>query len=62
MLNDVMGSAGYGAISAVVTVVAFTAFIAIIVRTWTRPRQQIEAESRLWMDDESPADPRNSHG
>ena len=33
------------------TVVSFVAFVGILVWTFTRPREQIEADSRLWMDD-----------
>jgi hypothetical protein len=44
-----MGMDLYGLIA---LVLFFGSFVSIIIWTLTRPRQEIEAQSRLWEDDE----------
>lgn len=39
----------YGSIA---LVLCFGAFVGIMIWTFTRPRQEIEAQSRLWEDEE----------
>jgi hypothetical protein len=36
----------------VATVLAFATFVAVVIWACGRPKEQIEADSRLWMDDE----------
>jgi hypothetical protein len=42
---------GLGVYDAIGLVLSFSAFVAIVVWTCTRPRKEIEAQSRLWEDD-----------
>jgi hypothetical protein len=47
-----MSSLGMNWYALVALVLFFCSFVSIVVWTFTRPRQEIEAQSRLWEDDE----------
>ncbi len=50
--KTLLGGLELGTYGSIALVLFFLAFLAIIVRTYTRPRQEIEAQSRLWEDEE----------
>lgn len=50
--KTLLGGLKLGTWGSIALVLFFLAFVAIVIRTFTRPRQEIEAESRLWEDEE----------
>ena len=50
-LKGILTSMGLNGLGIATTIVAFVAFVGILIWTSTRPREQIEADARLWMDD-----------
>jgi hypothetical protein len=52
-LHGILTALGMNALGVVGLVLAFGAFLGILVWTFTRPADQIEAASRLWMDEEN---------
>jgi cbb3-type cytochrome oxidase subunit 3 len=51
-LKGLMSALGMDLYGLIALVLFFGAFVSIIVWTLTRPRKEIEAQSRLWEDDE----------
>jgi cbb3-type cytochrome oxidase subunit 3 len=51
-LKGLLSSAGMNVFAIVALVLFFIAFLAILIWTLTRSQQEIEAQSRLWEDDE----------
>ena len=51
-LEGVLTSAGWNSFGVVAMMLAMAAFMAVTVHTLLRPRDEIEAEARLWKDDE----------
>ena len=41
----------YEVLTTLSTIIGLTAFVAVIIRACRRPRQQVEADARLWMND-----------
>lgn len=52
-LNGILTALGLNTLGLVAMVVSFVAFLAVLVWVFTRPADQIEADSRLWMDEEN---------
>ncbi len=52
LVKGILSEAGTSPFTTVSLVLFFTMFAAITVWTYTRPRAVIEAQSRLWEDDE----------
>lgn len=52
-LNGILTAIGLNTLGQVATVVSFVVFVGILAWTFTRPADQIESESRLWMDEEN---------
>ena len=52
VLKSVLAGLNLNWLGVLSLLLAFAGFVAVLVWTFTRPREQIEAESRLWMDDE----------
>ena len=50
--KTLMGGLELGTCGTIALVLFFCAFVGILIWTLTRPRQEIEAQSRLWEDDE----------
>jgi len=50
--KGLMSGLGMNVFTLAAMVISFSAFVAVLIWTFTRPRQQIEAQSRLWEDDE----------
>jgi len=46
------GGLELGTLGAIALLLFFGVFVGIVVWTYTRPRQEIEAQSRLWEDEE----------
>jgi cbb3-type cytochrome oxidase subunit 3 len=51
-LKGLMSGMGMNAFASLGLVLFFGAFVAIVIWTYTRPKEEIEAQSRLWEDDE----------
>ena len=51
-LKGLMSSLGMDLYGMIALILFFGSFVSIIVWTLTRPRHEIEAQSRLWEDDE----------
>ena len=51
-IKGLMISLGMDVFAIVSLVVFFSAFLGIVVWTWRRPRKEMEARSRLCLDDE----------
>ena len=51
-LKGLMSSLGMNWYALVALVLFFCSFVSIVVWTFTRPRHEIESQSRLWEDDE----------
>lgn len=41
----------YEVLTTLSTIIGLTAFVAVVIRAYWRPQQQVEADARLWMDD-----------
>jgi hypothetical protein len=50
-LKGILTSIGLNGLGIATTVVAALVFVGIVIWAYTRPREQIEADARLWMDD-----------
>jgi cbb3-type cytochrome oxidase subunit 3 len=50
--KTLMGGLELGVLGTVALLLFFCTFVGIVIWTFTRPRQEIEAQSRLWEDDE----------
>ena len=50
--KTLMGGLELGVLGTIALLLLFGAFVGILIWTFTRPRQDIEAQSRLWQDDE----------
>ena len=50
--KTLMGGLELGTYGTIALVLFFGAFVGIMIWTFTRPRQEIEAQSRLWEDEE----------
>lgn len=46
------GGLELGTLGTIALLLFFGVFVGIVVWTYTRPRQEIEAQSRLWEDEE----------
>jgi hypothetical protein len=55
-LKGLMSSLGMNWYALVALVLFFGSFVSIVVWTLTRPRHEIEAQSRLWEDDDAPVE------
>lgn len=51
-LKGLMSGMGMSGFTMVAMVIALAAFVAVVVWTFSRPRDEMEAHSRLWMDEE----------
>jgi hypothetical protein len=51
-LKGLMTGLGMNPFALVSLVLSFSAFVAVLVWTCTRSRQELEVQSRLWEDDE----------
>lgn len=57
-LSDIMANAGLAGYAEVALVLFFLAFLAIVIRTfWPGRRRELEAASRMPLDDERPTGP-----
>lgn len=50
--KTLLGGLELGTYGSIALVLFFAAFIGIMIWTFTRPREEIEAQSRLWEDEE----------
>ena len=50
--KTLMGGLELGPYGTIALVLFFAAFVGILIWTFTRPRQDIETQSRLWEDEE----------
>jgi hypothetical protein len=51
-LKGILTSLGMNAIGVTMLLVSVVAFVGILVWAFTRPREELEADSRLWKDEE----------
>ncbi len=51
-LKGLMTGMGMTPFALVSLVLSFSAFVAVLVWTFTRSRQELDAQSRLWEDDD----------
>lgn len=52
ILRSVLGGLNLETLGMISLSLAVIGFLAVVVWTLSRPRQRIEADARLWMDDE----------
>ena len=50
--KTLLGGLELGTCGTIALVLFFCSFVGIMIWTFTRPRQEIEAQSRLWEDEE----------
>jgi len=50
--KTLLGGLELGTYGSIALVLSFVSFVGIMIWTFTRPRQEIEAQSRLWEDEE----------
>jgi len=50
--KTLMGGLELGTCGTIALVLFFGAFVGIVIWTFTRPRQDMDAQSRLWEDEE----------
>ncbi|NUQ61249.1 MAG: hypothetical protein HUU20_02105 [Pirellulales bacterium] len=51
-LKGLMSGMGMSSFTIAAMVIALATFVAVVIWTFRRPRDEMEADSRLWMDDE----------
>jgi uncharacterized membrane protein YbaN (DUF454 family) len=51
-LKGILSGMGLNALGIAMLVLAMTAFVGILIWTFTRSKEQMEADSRLWKDEE----------
>lgn len=61
-LEGVLTSAGWNGFGVAAMLLALAAFLAMTIHTLLRPKDEIEAAARLWMDDEVTRRPTASRG
>jgi cbb3-type cytochrome oxidase subunit 3 len=52
-LKGLLTAVGANVFGMIALVIGLVAFVAVVIWAYSRPREQIEAESRLWLDDEN---------
>jgi cbb3-type cytochrome oxidase subunit 3 len=57
-MKGLMSELGMNSFTMIALVVSFCAFLAVVVRTLTRPQHEIEAQAKLYEDD----DPEEAEG
>lgn len=57
MFKDVLRAMNFTTLSQVALVLFFFVFVAVVIRTYTRPRKEIEKQSQIPLSDE-PVEPR----
>jgi len=50
--KTLMGGLELGTLGAIALVLFFSVFVGILIWTFTRPRRDMETQSRLWEDEE----------
>ena len=50
-MKGLMSELGMNGFTTIALVVSFCAFVAVVIRTLTRPQQEIDAQARLYEDD-----------
>ncbi len=51
-IKGLLSGLGMDGLAVPALVLCFCSFLAILVRTWTRPRKEIDAQSRLPLDED----------
>jgi len=57
MFKDVLQAMDFTALSQIALVMFFVVFVAVVIRTWLRPKDEIELQGRIPLSDE-PVEPR----
>ena len=57
MFKDVLRAMDYTLLSQIALVLFFGVFVAVVIRTWTRPKKEMDKQSQIPLSDE-PVEPR----
>lgn len=59
MFKDVLRAMDFTVLSQIALVMFFLVFVAVVIRTWRRPNEEIDRQSQIPLSDE-PIEPRQS--
>ena len=57
MFKDVLRAMDFTTLSQIALVLFFVVFVAVVIRTWTRPKKDMDKQSQIPLSDE-PVEPR----
>lgn len=57
MFKDVLQAMGSTTLSQIALILFFGVFVAVVIRTWTRPNKEMDQQSQIPLSDE-PVEPR----
>ncbi len=58
MVKDVLRAMDFTTLSQIALVIFFCVFVAVVIRTWTRSKKEMDKQSQIPLSDE-PVDPRD---
>lgn len=58
MFKDVLRSMDFTTLSQIALIIFFCVFVAVVIRTWTRPRKDMDRQSEIPLSDD-PVEPRH---